>query len=60
MALEGVKSDKSEENNGNVPDGKGNGTDNKTKQVFKIIFISNSFDIRIYKFLYSKTIDIVN
>lgn len=33
MALEGVKSEKSEENNGNVPDGKANGIDNKSKQV---------------------------
>ncbi|XP_061724534.1 uncharacterized protein LOC133530585 [Cydia pomonella] len=33
MALEGVKSDKSEENNGNVPDGKANGVDNKSKQI---------------------------
>lgn len=33
MALEGVKSDKSEENNGIVPDGKANGIDNKSKQV---------------------------
>lgn len=32
MALEGVKSEKSEENNGNVPDGKANGVD-KSKQV---------------------------
>ncbi|KAG6450576.1 hypothetical protein O3G_MSEX006659 [Manduca sexta] len=32
MALEGVKSEKSEENNGNVPDGKANGIDNKSKQ----------------------------
>lgn len=30
MALEGVKSDKSEENNGTVP----NGIDNKSKQVW--------------------------
>lgn len=33
MALEGVKSEKSEENNTNVPDGKANGIDNKNKQV---------------------------
>lgn len=33
MALEGVKSEKSEENNGNLPDGKANGIDNKSKQV---------------------------
>ncbi|XP_037295422.1 ankyrin-3 isoform X4 [Manduca sexta] len=33
MALEGVKSEKSEENNGNVPDGKANGIDNKSKQI---------------------------
>lgn len=33
MALEGVKSDKNDENNGNIPDGKPNGTDNKSKQV---------------------------
>lgn len=33
MALEGVISEKSEENNGNVPDGKANGIDNKSKQV---------------------------
>ncbi|CAH0403554.1 unnamed protein product [Chilo suppressalis] len=32
MALEGVKSEKSEENNGNVQDGKANGIDNKSKQ----------------------------
>ncbi|KAF9799353.1 hypothetical protein SFRURICE_011849 [Spodoptera frugiperda] len=31
MALEGVKSEKSEENNGNVPDGKANGIDNKNQ-----------------------------
>ncbi|KOB75111.1 Uncharacterized protein OBRU01_08056 [Operophtera brumata] len=34
MALEGVKSDKSEENYGIVPDGKANGIDNKSKQVY--------------------------
>jgi hypothetical protein len=33
MALEGVKSEKSEENNGNQQDGKANGIDNKSKQV---------------------------
>lgn len=33
MALEGVKSDKSEDNNGTVPDDKANGIDNKSKQV---------------------------
>lgn len=33
MALEGVKSEKSDENNGAVPDGKTNGIDNKSKQV---------------------------
>ncbi|CAG9109185.1 unnamed protein product [Plutella xylostella] len=32
MALEGVKSDKSEEHNGNVPDAKQNGNDIKSKQ----------------------------
>lgn len=33
MALEGVKSEKSEENHGSAPDGKANGIDNKSKQV---------------------------
>lgn len=33
MALEGVKSEKSEESNGTVVDGKANGIDNKSKQV---------------------------
>ncbi|KPJ00651.1 hypothetical protein RR46_07490 [Papilio xuthus] len=32
MALEGVKSEKSEENNANGPDGKANGIENKSKQ----------------------------
>lgn len=36
MALEGVKSEKCEENNGNVPDGKANGIDNKSKQVLNV------------------------
>lgn len=33
MALEGVKSEKSEESNANVQDGKANGVDNRSKQV---------------------------
>lgn len=33
MALEGVKSEKSEENDCNVQNGKANGIDNKSKQV---------------------------
>ncbi|CAF4923850.1 unnamed protein product [Pieris macdunnoughi] len=32
MALEGVKSEKSEESNANVQDGKANGVDNRSKQ----------------------------
>lgn len=36
MALEGVKSEKSEENSGNVADGKANGIDNKSKQVRRV------------------------
>lgn len=38
MALEGVKSEKSEENSGNVADGKANGIDNKSKQVGREYF----------------------
>lgn len=43
MALEGVKSEKSDENNGTVPDGKANGVDNKSKQVIFFIFFHNTF-----------------
>lgn len=45
MALEGVKSEKSEENNGNVPDGKANGIDNKSKQVpIELVFFTYFLD----------------
>lgn len=49
MALEGVKSEKSEENNGNVPDGKANGTDNKSKQVLgDYFFLLNFYLISLF------------
>lgn len=47
MALEGVKSEKCEENNGNLPDGKGNGTDNKSKQVYNFLFLTGFYGFLI-------------
>lgn len=54
MALEGVKSEKSEENNGNVPDGKANGIDNKSKQV-RIELLFFTFFFRFSSLNMSKT-----
>lgn len=59
MALEGVKSDKSEEHNGNVPDAKQNGNDIKSKQVLKLTWIFLfaqfflTFAVYFYKRLYA-------
>lgn len=47
MALEGVKSDKSEEHNGNVPDGKANGTDIKSKQVQTALVIFSIYPVML-------------
>lgn len=52
MALEGVKSEKSEETNDTVVDGKANGIDNKSKQVRILLgsyIFASGFSILLYK-----------